>query len=290
MIHSNSIKLWLLAARPKTLPAAVIPVLVGGSLAGRHDSFALLPFSLCLGFALLVQIATNYANDYLDFRKGADRPDRIGPTRAVAAGLISAEHMRRATFITLGLAFVVGMGLVPFGGWWLIVVGAASLICAVGYTADPIALGYRGLGDLFVILFFGLIAVQMTAYVQTGFFPGDGWLIGLGLGLVINNLLVVNNHRDRDSDARAGKLTLTVRLGARFSEIQYAGSIVIAGGVALTAGLSLTGLLLCTAGLLTGGRTAFQLTRARGASQYGRLLAMTALTVVLYGCGIAIGL
>ncbi|MFP4157899.1 MAG: 1,4-dihydroxy-2-naphthoate octaprenyltransferase, partial [Opitutales bacterium] len=160
--------IWLSATRPKTLPAAVCPVLVGSSLAYESGSFAWVPALLCLGFALLIQVGTNFANDYLDGIKGTDTKERIGPQRAVANGWIEAVVMRRAAIAVLAAAFCLGLGLIPFGGWWLLVVGIASVVCAWLYTGGPYPLAYHGLGDVFVVLFFGFVAVGCTYFVQSG--------------------------------------------------------------------------------------------------------------------------
>lgn len=201
--------------------AAFIPVAVGTSLAIQADRFQSIPALLCLLFAFLVQIGTNFANDYFDHRKGADTSARLGPTRAVASGLISPPAMMKATLLVLALAFVAGLGLLPYGGVLLLVVGIASLLCAVAYTGGPFPLAYLGLGDLFVVLFFGVVAVVFTQYVQTGVFEVQSWVAGLSMGLIINNLLVVNNFRDIEEDTQTGKKTLAVRFGRNFSLWQY---------------------------------------------------------------------
>jgi len=222
-------KIWLEAARPKTLPAAVVPVLTGTAFAWAQSSFDAGKAAVCLVFALLVQIGTNYANDYFDFVQGADKDDRVGPRRAVAAGLVTPQQMRRATALVLALAFAVGLLLVIEGGWILLPVGMVSILCAVAYTGGPYPLGYNGLGDLFVFLFFGLVAVGATYFVQAGELTADVMLAGGGIGLLAANILVVNNYRDAGTDARAGKRTLVVRLGRRFACWQYG----VSAGLAL---------------------------------------------------------
>lgn len=222
---------WLLATRPKTLPAAVAPVLVASAMAWVHGGYQPLLALVCLLFALLIQIGTNFANDYLDGIKGADTPQRLGPQRAVATGLISAAKMRRASIAVLVLAFCLGLMLIPAGGWGLLVVGVLSVLCAWAYTGGPYPLAYNGLGDLFVVLFFGLVAVGCTFYVQLGTVYMEVCLLGLALGLLINNLLVVNNYRDVDEDRRHAKCTLVVRLGRPWALVQYALSALIALGV-----------------------------------------------------------
>ena len=205
-----ALKPWILASRPKTLPAAIAPVLVGTALAFHVDAFHWLPALICLVFALLIQIGTNFANDYFDFKKGADTEDRVGPTRAVAAGLVKPESMKRVTAITFLLAFCVGLGLIPFGGWWLLLVGITSIFCGYAYTAGPFPLAYVGLGDVFVMVFFGLVAVCCTFFVQAGYFSIETILAASAIGGLSTNLLVVNNLRDIETDRLAHKRTLAV--------------------------------------------------------------------------------
>lgn len=219
---------WLLAARPKTLPAAIAPVLIGTALAIQSGEWEPLAALVCLLFALLIQVGTNYANDYFDFVKGADTEKRIGPTRAVAAGLVSPRAMLMATIVVLAMALLVGMTLVAFGGWWLLLVGFASVACAILYTGGPYPLGYHGWGDVFVFVFFGLVAVMFTYYVQTGYFSWSAFLGGAGCGLLSTNILVANNMRDIETDRVAGKRTLAVRFGRAFAETQYRASLLIA--------------------------------------------------------------
>jgi 1,4-dihydroxy-2-naphthoate octaprenyltransferase len=200
----------------------VAPVLVGTALAW-HDGRWIPAAALgCLAFALLVQIATNFANDYYDFVKGADTAERVGPRRAVASGLIAPGIMRRAMFITFTAAFAAGLGLLPYGGWPLLVIGIASILSGVAYTGGPYPLGYNGLGDVFVFLFFGLVAVGATYFVQAGMPGSEVWLAGSAIGLLAANILVTNNLRDADTDVRAGKRTTVVRFGRAFGRAQFA--------------------------------------------------------------------
>lgn len=226
-----SVQIWLEATRPKTLPAAVAPVLLGTAMAHSVGQLHLLPATICLAFALLVQIGTNFANDYLDGVKGTDTDARLGPRRAVATGLVSATTMKWAAIGILAFAFCLGLSLIYFGGWWLLVVGVASVVCAWIYTGGPYPLAYNGLGDVFVVLFFGLIAVGATFYVQAGFVSQEVILLGLACGLIVNNILVVNNYRDIDEDRQASKRTLVVLLGRRWALVQYGLSLLFAGVV-----------------------------------------------------------
>lgn len=220
-------RIWLLAARPKTLPAAFVPVLVGSAFAARDGHFQPVAALLCLGFALLVQIGTNFANDYFDFLKGADTPQRVGPARAVAAGWVTPAAMRAAMLAVFAAAFVVGLGLIHFGGWWLLPLGIVSILCGLGYTGGPYPFAYHGLGDLFVFLFFGLVAVGATYFVQTGRVTPEVVLAAAAIGGLSANILVANNYRDRETDARAGKRTLVVRLGPTAATVQYALCLVL---------------------------------------------------------------
>jgi 1,4-dihydroxy-2-naphthoate octaprenyltransferase len=211
---------WLLATRPRTLAAGVVPVLVGTALAVPVVPISLTTAAACLIGSLLIQIATNFANDAFDALKGADGPDRLGPRRAVASGLISARAMLLATAGVLVLALLIGLHLASIGGWPILVLGVVSLICAVAYTGGPWPLAYLGLGDLFVFLFFGLFAVLGSYALQT--LPSGHALITPGciliaeaVGLQATGIIAVNNLRDRVSDARVGKRTLAVRLGDR---------------------------------------------------------------------------
>ncbi|MBI4570988.1 MAG: 1,4-dihydroxy-2-naphthoate polyprenyltransferase [Chloroflexi bacterium] len=213
---------WLLAARPATLTAAVAPVLVGGA-AGIHDGqFRPMPFVAALGAALLIQIGTNLANDVFDFERGADTADRLGPPRVTQHGLASPEQVRRATALAYGAAAAIGLYLVVVGGWPILIIGMLSIAAGVAYTAGPWPLGYHGLGDLFVFLFFGLAAVVGTYYLQTGEVTALAFASAASVGLTVTAILVVNNLRDIESDREAGKKTLAVRLGQRLTRIQYA--------------------------------------------------------------------
>ena len=276
---------WILAARPKTLPAALVPVLLGTAEAARIGEFRLVSAILCAAFALLIQIGTNFANDYYDFLKGADTEKRKGPTRAVAAGLIAPKTMRHATIAIFALAFVIGMGLIPFGGWWLIIIGILCIACGIAYTGGPFPIAYNGLGELFVMLFFGIVAVCMTYYVQAGHFSYESLYLALGCGALSTNLLVVNNVRDIDTDRQAGKITLAARFGKRFGIYEYQGFLMVAW-MAFIAIYMRTGevymLLPCL--LYPLGRIAItKLIRANSAAEYNTTLGLTAVLLISYG-------
>ena len=232
--HATSIsypQAWVLAARLKTLPAAISPVIVGTALATDVDRFALWPALAALLGALLLQIGSNLANDYFDAIKGADTPARLGPTRVTAAGLISPAAMRGGMMVVFGLAALVGFYLIQIGGWPILIVGAVSILAALAYTGGPKPFGYMGLGDLFVFLFFGPIAVCGTYYLQTLNVSRDAIFASLPIGALITAILVVNNLRDIDSDRAAQKYTLAVRLGRQATQSEYMGLIALAYAV-----------------------------------------------------------
>jgi len=219
---------WLLASRPKTLTAAAAPVVVGTGLADFHGMSSLLPALAALVGALLIQIATNLANDYYDFVRGSDTHERVGPLRVTQAGLLSPGAVRGGMVLTLALALAVGVYLASVGGWPIVWIGLASLACAVLYTGGPYPLAYHGLGDLFVFVFFGLIAVAGTYYVQGLAWPRDALVAGSAMGALVTAILVVNNLRDIDTDARAGKRTLAVVLGRRGTQVEYVLLLLVA--------------------------------------------------------------
>jgi len=219
---------WIQAARPKTLSAAAAPVFVGAGLAEAHGAFAFFPVLAALTGAIFIQIGTNFANDYYDFVRGGDTADRVGPVRVTQAGLIPADHVWRGMVAVLVAAASVGVYLVAVGGWPIVWIGLASLLCAVAYTGGPYPLAYHGLGDPFVFVFFGLVAVGGTYWVQALALPGEVLLAGAGMGALSTAILVANNLRDIDTDTSAGKRTLAVRLGRNGSRVEYA--ILIALG------------------------------------------------------------
>jgi 1,4-dihydroxy-2-naphthoate octaprenyltransferase len=207
--------IWIAAARLRTLPAAVVPVLVGTAVAYATHAIAWGPALAALGGALAIQIGTNFANDVFDAERGADGPDRIGPLRAVSAGLISAAAMKRAMIAAFVVASAFGLYLTATVGWPIVAIGVASIIAGIAYTGGPYPLGYHGLGDIFVLAFFGFVAVCGTAFVQLGNVPALAVWAALPVGALATAIIVVNNLRDRPTDARAGKRTLAVRLGRR---------------------------------------------------------------------------
>ena len=214
---------WILAARPATLPAAVVPVLVGTAAAlAEGAQFHAFIFVMTLLCSSLIQIGTNFANDYSDFLKGADHEGRLGPVRVTQSGLISQDDVKRGIFVAFGLAVIIGAYLAWIGGWPIILIGVLSVISGLAYTGGPYPLGYHGLGDLFVFVFFGVVAVTGTAYLQAGHWGVLPFTLSIPVGLLVTNILVVNNLRDLPTDIVAGKRTLATRIGDRASRIQYA--------------------------------------------------------------------
>ncbi len=212
---------WLQAIRPRTLPAGAIPVLVGTAAAHGAGTVRPLPALAALVGALLLQIAANLANDYHDWKNGADTEERCGPPRVTQQGLLPPAAVQRAYRLTLLMVIPVGVYLASIGGWPIIAIGLAGMICAVAYTGGPIPLGYLGLGDLLVFAFFGPIAVGGTYFLQVGHWDTLGLLAGVPVGLLATAILVVNNHRDLETDRLAGKRTLAVRLGRPTMRIFY---------------------------------------------------------------------
>ena len=209
----SHLRLWLVAARPRTLPAAVAPVLVGTALAGTEDVFKPLRFAAALVGSIFIQIGTNLANDYSDARRGADTEDRLGPVRVTAGGLMPPRRVLVGTWVAFGIAVAAGGYLAAVAGWELLVVGVLSIAAGVLYTGGPRPYGYEGLGELFVFVFFGLVAVGGSYFVQTEDLTWEAVALGVPVGLLAAAILVVNNVRDIETDRRAGKRTLAVRLG-----------------------------------------------------------------------------
>ncbi len=220
-MNTHKIKAWVDATRPRTLPASAAPILTATAYAWYDGVVEWTAAVLCLVFALLAQIASNMANDYYDFKKGGDRADRVGPQRAVVSGLITPRAMLTATLIVLSAACLVGLCLIPYGGWWLIIVGVIIAVFALAYSAGPYPLSRHGLGDVAVFIFFGLIAVNFTYYVQAGVFTLPVLLASIAMGLLSINILLVNNYRDMEEDAEANKRTTVVIFGRRFASWWY---------------------------------------------------------------------
>lgn len=299
---ASEIKHWILAARPRTLPAAAAPVIAASAWAAHAESFLWLPALLCLLFAFAVQILANFANDYYDFIKGADTAERMGPARAVASGWIAPESMKRALYLNAAVAFGLGLGLLAFGEWWFLLVGVLCLLCAVAYTGGPFPLAYLGLGDLFVMLFFGWVATALTFYVQVGGFrvPLNGddalleqsmiWMTGTAVGGLAVLLLAINNYRDAETDRAADKRTLVVRFGKGFVLLECRFFLLIAMlfpvGLAYWLHSWLPLLLLSLA--FPAARIAWGLPLARTREDFGSQLAIAGGLLARYGAFLAI--
>lgn len=212
---------WWLAIRPRTLPAAASGVAMGSALAWYDDSFQFLPALACLLIALLLQIGSNVANDVFDFERGADTAERLGPVRVTQAGFLTPTQVKRGMVVIFGLAVMLGLYLASLRGWTVIWLGVAAILSAVAYTGGPFPLGYHGLGDVFVFLFFGLAAVAGTYFVQVGSVSAAAWWMAVPIGFIVTAILVVNNLRDLESDRKAGKRTLVVLVGERGAKIEY---------------------------------------------------------------------
>jgi 1,4-dihydroxy-2-naphthoate octaprenyltransferase len=228
-MEQQTLSPWFLAARFRTLPASLSPVLLACVLAYSHGCLRALPSLLCILVALLAQVASNFANDYYDYTRGADTEKRLGPPRAVASGLIPPRAMLSGALLTLGLACISGLCLVALTGeWWLIAVGAGIALCVLAYSAGPFPLAYNGLGDICVVIFYGIIPVMFTYYVQAGSFTPALWPLSIAIGLLSANILIVNNYRDYDEDLLARKRTTVVLFGQRFARRLYIINAIIA--------------------------------------------------------------
>ena len=217
----NKLSAWILAARPRTLPAAAAPVLVGIGLAVRELQFDAINAAAAFFIAILLQIGANLANDLFDHERGTDTPDRLGPARATAQGWLTPREMRSGIGVVFGLAALLGLMLYLDKGWPVLAIGLAAILAALAYTGGPFPYGYYALGDVFVFIFFGLAAVAGTYFVQAGGVSLTVWLASIPMGLLIVNILVVNNVRDIRTDRVAEKRTLAVLLGRRAMEIEY---------------------------------------------------------------------
>ena len=291
-VRPGSVGAWLLASRPKTLSAAAVPVLVGTACAAARGPVRWGPALAALFGALLLQIGANFANDVFDYEKGADTAERLGPTRAVQAGLLSARSMRLGMVLVFAVALALGLYLTSVAGYVILIIGCASIASAIAYTGGPYPLGYHGLGDVFVFLFFGLVAVCGTAFVELGRVPGLALFCALPVGALATAILVVNNLRDRQTDQLAGKRTLAVRFGRSFALTQYRALIAVSYLVPVALALSRAAgpeVLLPIASLPLALKTARAV-----ASEEGRalnpLLAATAKLLLIFGVLFAIGL
>jgi 1,4-dihydroxy-2-naphthoate polyprenyltransferase len=289
---ASALRLWIIAARPRTLPAAIAPVLVGTALAGTENVFRPLAFVCALIGSVFIQIGTNLSNDYSDARRGADTEDRLGPVRVTAGGLMPPRQVLVGTYVAFGIAVGAGAYLIAIAGWQLLVVGAASILAGVLYTGGPRPYGYEGLGELFVFLFFGVVAVVGSYYVQTEDLHWTAFALSVPVGLLVSAILVVNNVRDIETDRRAGKRTLAVRLGRerarRLFTAMVALAFVVPVAVWLAGGLSAWLLLTFAAVPLVPPLVRTVATRSDGPS-LNRALADTGRLVAVFSLLLAAG-
>jgi 1,4-dihydroxy-2-naphthoate polyprenyltransferase len=286
-------KEWIGAARVKTLPAAFSPVLIGAALAFAHSQFSLVITMVALFCALLIQIGTNFANDYYDFVKGADTTDRVGFVRSTASGVIQPGTMLSAAWIVMGLAFVSGLYLVWHGGMVILLIGILSIGFGIIYTGGPFPLAYNGLGDLFVFIFFGFVAVTGTYYVNTLEFNMQAFWASISAGSLTTSILVVNNLRDTITDKTAGKKTLGVRFGDKFLKIEFLILMALAYAIpphfhfqeGFGQMVMLPLLLIPVAGFLV-----FRLWAIQNKSELNSLLGQTAIHLLLFSILFAVGI
>lgn len=288
----GSMRAYLLASRPQTLPAAFVPVAVGTAVAYREGTVRWLPVLAALVAALAIQVGTNLANDLFDFKKGADDESRLGPKRAAQSGWLTPAQLTRAIVVVFGVAVLLGLYIVYAAGPVILAIGVASILAGIGYTGGPFPLAYNGLGDVFVIVFFGFVAVAGTTFVANGTLSPVALAAGLAIGSLANCILVVNNVRDREGDARVEKRTLIVRFGRRFGEVEYLVLLTIAylvpvalyfhGDVGVGAFLPLGTLVLA--------RRLFLALRTLEGEPLNATLASTAKLLILYGLAFTIGI
>lgn len=217
----NKSRAWILASRPKTLPAAATPVIVATFVAIGDGVFQFWPAFAALIGAFLIQIGTNFANDYYDFKKGTDTEERLGPTRVTQAGLLSPKEVMLGMWLVFALAVLIGIYILFIGGWPIFILGLLSILFGIAYTGGPYPLGYNGLGDIFVFIFFGFVAVGGTYYIQAGTITPQVYWASVPIGLLTTAILVVNNFRDLEQDKKAGKRTLAVRFGKKITQLEY---------------------------------------------------------------------
>jgi len=219
---------WVIASRPKTLTAAISPVLLGSALAYHEGSFHIITFVFIIIAACLIQIGTNFSNDLFDYLKGVDNNNRLGPNRSMQSGTISKKEMQKAIFIVFSLAIFFGFYLALLGGWVIVLIGILSIFFGIIYTGGPYPLAYNGLGDIFVFIFFGIVAVSGTHYLYSNEFSINSLILGSGVGCLSTAILVVNNLRDIENDKNCEKNTLAVYMGIRFTQFEYVLLILIA--------------------------------------------------------------
>jgi 1,4-dihydroxy-2-naphthoate octaprenyltransferase len=281
---------WVLAARPRTLTAAVTPVVVGTAVAASQGSFRPVPALAALLSAISLQIGTNLANDFHDFERGADTAERVGPRRVTQSGLVPPRTVRAAAIGMFALAFALGIYLTAVGGWPILAVGIASIAAGWAYTGGPWPLGYHGLGDAFVFVFFGLVAVTGTVYVQAHSVPAAAWIAAVPVGALATAILVVNNLRDIVTDAKAGKRTLATRIGVGATRAQYVLLLVVAFAAPLFLARGATPWALLPLASLPLAVPPLRLVLRERAAALNPALGGTARLQIAYGALLAIGL
>lgn len=281
--HPGKLRAWIEAMRLRTLPVSVAGVLMGVGLAMHRGHFDWLPAVLCLLFAVVAQIGCNFANEYYDFVGGLDRPGREGPRRGVTEGDITPAAMQRAMSLTFILAAIIGCSLVVWGGWWLILVGIFIFVGALSYSAGPFPLSRNAMGEIAVVVFFGLIPVGFTFYLQAGYFSYLDFFAGLAIGLMGSNILIVNNYRDRDDDAAVGKLTTAVVFGRKAVAWAYLINGYLAVALTFDVWREAGWWTFIFPALYLVGHTCLWLTmRRREGHRLNQLLGMTAMLMLLF--------
>jgi len=289
MSRTDRLKCWIEAMRLRTLPVSVAGVVAAWALAVMHGDWFAVPGAICAAFAVLAQIASNFANEYYDYTAGRDRRGRQGPRRGVTEGDITPCAMRRATIATIGAACCLGLSLVAWSGWWLIGVGVAVAAGVFAYSTGPYPLSTNGWGEVAVVAFFGLVPVNFTYYLMTGTWSAEVLRCSVAFGLMGANVLIVNNYRDTDDDRAVGKRTLSVRLGARRMPLLYLLSALVASGLVYPALASVLPWWLCVAVYpLPAVAIAAAMPRRSGAA-LTPLLGMTAMTMLVCAAALLLG-
>ncbi|MFA6831042.1 MAG: 1,4-dihydroxy-2-naphthoate octaprenyltransferase [Bacteroidaceae bacterium] len=291
----NITKSWILASRPKTLMGALAPVVIASALALNQLTLNWCIALICALFAICMQIVANFINDLVDFKKGSDRGDRLGPKRACAQGWISAKSMLFGSIFMSVIASLLGLTLLFWGGWELIVIGVSCILFAFLYSTGPYPLSYYGFGDILVLLFFGFVPVCTTYYLMCGNLSGDAWLMGAAIGIMTDALLILNNYRDIEEDIKSGKRTIIVRMGKEFGYRCYFATGYIALMLTFfTSGSHLT-VLIVVLYLHTRASKQFRkideaytMTRQEKGKALNKLLGQTALTIILFAVAVAI--
>ena len=286
---SKKIKIWVEAARLRTLPVSIAGVIAAIGVAKWEHRFTWLPALICFVFAVLAQVTSNFANEYYDYLRGSDKKGRVGPRRGVTEGDITPKALRNVTFATLAIACAVGCCLIPFGGWWLVPVGIAIAVFALAYSAGPYPLSYHGLGDIAVFVFFGLVPVNLTYYVQAGCWSPFAVLVSVAIGLMGVNVLLVNNYRDMEDDIDANKHTTVVIFGRKLAGSFYliSGYVAVSFMAPIWFILPSWAMLVALLYLVMHTRTWYKLVHTRGAA-LNPLLGATARNMLVFAVILAV--